>query len=893
MDRTALRTLGQLLTTRDVAAITQGVELAVSLGDGEVVDALLDGVRFDRKRQVPLPGAHRWWWGPSPVDLPGGVVANQRFTGNSRSQEWLELALLTLIARGPGESAAALRRAITGLTWVVSDADHAPVVDLSVLRGLLALRSVRVSAPRGVVGADVLGDLPALEEVDLRTSSRHSVDTWAGLGRARALQRLVFFGAAVDVSALAACGATTVYLQTSLPLPLPPLAALPRLTVAKWSADGFVGTLSGSPVQDLHLLGDADLGDLPALRRLVIRGSLAGLRSAPALTHVECASLTGAPPLPALQEVSLDELGDADVPPAGALPALRVLKTRQLALSRWASLAAFPLVDVLDFGWVGDTVATDGLPSLSWATDDGVLSLHRAQATLRSIGDLGRLPGLRQLVLRDCRELRTLEGLQGATDLRTLDLRGCVGLVDLGALAGLDLRAIAVAGCPRALEGGLPDDVAWAAVRAKDADLAALADRPRPTAPPKRPPKPLAAPVALDEVAWASIAVDLASRDDGVADAALDRVRALGRPAYQRLLDRGSYVEKDGALRAPGVPLRGTTALKQHLVRRLFAEAPADLAVVAKVRAQVTSLRVSGPAHGDPGRVYGRRHHLELRPLAVFPNLRSVSFTFAATAGPWEVLAHTPLQHVQAGALDTLPDATPFARPGLLTLNLRARTLDGLGAAVDLRELTALEHPELAPAYGLVHLEVVRGVTVADPARLGELPALRVLAARGPSGFDGARSASLQVLSLPGPVVGELRGLSALRELVVHEGREPLRAVGKLPPSLAALSLPRLTPALSLDLPHLSSLELVAFDDAAAAALAGLPGVTTLKLGWEPTRLAALLQAPIQELWLQLASSVDDLAGLVRHPTLQRVVVRRDDRARHLVPRSLRVDWPA
>ncbi|MCA9495097.1 MAG: hypothetical protein KC621_34450, partial [Myxococcales bacterium] len=54
MDAKLLRSVRDLLQTRDHAATRQGVELAVALGDPALFDALLEGVVWDAEAEVEL-----------------------------------------------------------------------------------------------------------------------------------------------------------------------------------------------------------------------------------------------------------------------------------------------------------------------------------------------------------------------------------------------------------------------------------------------------------------------------------------------------------------------------------------------------------------------------------------------------------------------------------------------------------------------------------------------------------------------------------------------------------------------------------------------------------------------------------------------------------------------
>ncbi len=147
-----LSKIKRLLTTPDAGSIRQGVELAASLGSGEVVGELLDGVTI----------------------ADGVLQPNKLFSAGRFRQPWLDMALLHLVAQTSPELAAQVTTASLGYVKAKPAMSR---ISLDGLGSLGALRSLRVEWS---VGDSV--DLAPLNDVTtLRTLE---LDVPAGAGEA-------------------------------------------------------------------------------------------------------------------------------------------------------------------------------------------------------------------------------------------------------------------------------------------------------------------------------------------------------------------------------------------------------------------------------------------------------------------------------------------------------------------------------------------------------------------------------------------------------------------------------------------------------------------------------------------------------------------------------------
>ena len=144
--RTVVARLKKLLLQRDVDAIMQGVELAVSLDDEEVWHTLLDGVEYD-----PTAGL-------------GKLVPNKVFSTTSVGQPWHDLALRLLVTN----SSSSLKDQVTGLT-LGGKRPKKPLTDLSV-KGLNLfpnLERLQIKTVSNLKNAETIEDCKALQQLEI------------------------------------------------------------------------------------------------------------------------------------------------------------------------------------------------------------------------------------------------------------------------------------------------------------------------------------------------------------------------------------------------------------------------------------------------------------------------------------------------------------------------------------------------------------------------------------------------------------------------------------------------------------------------------------------------------------------------------------------------------
>ena len=96
VDKKVLRNLKKLFTSRDYDLINQGHEVLRSLGDADICNYFLDGVKYTPQDDI-------------------GLVPNSMFTGTGPAQPYLNYALLGVIAYAPEdcEVAVSIRQSIT------------------------------------------------------------------------------------------------------------------------------------------------------------------------------------------------------------------------------------------------------------------------------------------------------------------------------------------------------------------------------------------------------------------------------------------------------------------------------------------------------------------------------------------------------------------------------------------------------------------------------------------------------------------------------------------------------------------------------------------------------------------------------------------------------------
>jgi hypothetical protein len=392
----------------------------------------------------------------------------------------------------------------------------------------------------------------------------------------------------------------------------------------------------------------------------------------------------------------------------------------------------------------------------------------------------------------------------------------------------------------------------------------------------------------VDAAAWSELTVQL---QQGHVDAAADRVRAAGIALYDRLLQGASVVVADGSIRAPKVPVVGSTPQAQHLFRRLVAEAPDECAVAAKIRSRM--VRLSFEARGR-GRQRWRQEPppVDLAPLAHFPHLRELEIEDATELVNVEAIrtckALTDLKVKTISRTAALPDVG-FAVGGAvqrLEIGVLAslRSLD----ATEVRELTIStwetgDWPDMATAGVCPKIESLHGVRLVEPAALDAFPNLTVLSCTPPDCIQGLRHARLAKLSVrPTNSVRDLHGLMSLTDLRLEarSTEPPISSIAGLPDTLERLSLGKLAPDFVFEgasrLRALRTLHLAALDGHDLGWAAALPALTHIVLGYDSSAIEPLLSLPnLVELQVLNARPFGSrLAVLDKHPTLERVICR-------------------
>ena len=931
--RTTLAKLKKHLLGRTLDGVRTGVELALALDDGAVVDALLEDVDYD-----PAGDVERKRW-RRPPDGPYGRVSLGKVFGKLPKKARLlgELAVLALIARGAGERAAALRPRIQTLR--LEQRPFPEGIDLSLLVGLDALRELLVWVDGPVEGVGALGALPALRTLHVApgvlrggiaglgaaptlealTLRNTELEDLSGLEGAPRLELLVIDGPLRDVAALGALSLRHLELTSGALADLTPLRAMKRLDAAHLKLPR-VRRFEGLACRTLTLQAGPEVrvAACPRLEHLRLdsrKGCRVELAELPALVSIEAPSyqapltLHAATELPSLARLDAGQLAleraerftalrqlhaiPTDLAAVAALPALADLDL-QGAPTTLAPLAEKPLER---FRCSGHRLAS--LTGHPRAPGDPQRAFRSPE--LRSLEGLGNAPGTVHLDLQACRGLETLEGIQGLRDtLRVLDLRGCAQLQDVSALEGFDLRAIAIAGCPLEPES-FPAALRWAISTAQRPDLRVLGARSAKSAKKKRKrPARRGTPKGLSEAgaaAWDLIAPLLNAPTPERVEAIARHVREAADPALVDHLLKGTKVTHDFE---PGARLKGAKAtlpLRAELARRLAADAPDAATGARALREAAVELTLRGATAS------GRRHGpapISLAPMARFPNLESLSVGDGAKAehfgavGACARLRELRLAEVEADDLRWLAGAT---RLELLSLGRGPARLEGLEALAMLRHLSQGGEGvrSLAPLAGLEHLEEVHLAVApdADLAPLGRLPALRVLSLSGapdlatlppiptlrrlrpqdPASLAGLAQPQLERLALLSPQLKTFTGadLPALRLLTAWNLRA-LQDVAGLPPSLEALELRGPWSGMKVDLTPFHALRL---------RILSVQNLHAPDLDWAPATLEALSLR---------GARVVDLSAAAGLPALERLHLPKNAATVDLAPLA---DHPA
>jgi Leucine-rich repeat (LRR) protein len=646
-----LRRLRELLVARDRDTFAWGLELARSLHDPHLFDAMLRGVT----------------WVP-PVDGGYGTLVVRGFCHNTRARRREDL-VLALLAAAPPESAVA-SRLLAEITSLRVDrlADPLPgdVIDLAPLRAFVALERLCVRVALEPHDLAALASLPALRELQL-----HGVlSDLSALSGAASLQRLEVSSRTVTSSGplrdlpslreldIAYCPrlraidfvrALTTVEELSIdlqhhgahPFDLAPLRALTSLRALRIAGDGGALTsldaLADHPsLESLHLQSCAGITTFAPLRTLPALTSLRGT----VLPKLDALGLDGITSLRHLHLTDHDEgaLRDLDglcgcdlqtltVQPASALEDLAALRGSR-------SLTSLEL----------DAPKLRSLDGLDLATSLQTLTITRASA-LRSVAPLSPMRSLASLRLDRCGSLTSLDGLDGCVSLTSCELVGgaftdVTPLKDLTSLALLGLHACASVRDVSALEG-LPN-LFCLLLAGTRVDPATLPPRLRAVATftsrltfaqfhEHAPPRSTPAPVSLSpelRAQWPRVLRLLLADDLELIDRGAALVRAIGDAAlYEALLCdvrwsfatakrpfetlnvHGTHFDVEGA--DPRLALRAVLALA--------ADAPPACESAATLRETLVALCVASPKPGGP------KLPFDLAPLVAFTALRSLA----------------------------------------------------------------------------------------------------------------------------------------------------------------------------------------------------------------------------------------------------------------------------
>lgn len=396
------------------------VHLARSLDDPEVVDALLEGATWDKRRLEP-----------------GTLLGRVRAT-----RHHAQMATLGLISTGIGTRARTLRDQIDRLELTRSYRDrdgnsqvHDPAtpVDLRLLAGI-PLRTLRVNGL-------ALQHAEHLRDFEIESLVVDSIDA-EHLQGLSSLRTLVCGIRGDVVPTLPAC--EELQLNAIGPLRIEPQPSL--LTLTMWNSQV---RLSAAPLlhraemkQAVELIADEPL---PALRHLHIAGAIRTPERLIALEDLRTGSLEGVAELPALRRLELE--------------------------GSYTTLAALKSIEVEVFRGTDSSLTTlEGYPRSKGTP-------HRKLPALRSLRGIEAMRDIETLQLRSVESLAGIEPLRDG--LRGLDIRDC-DVRDVGVLEGFDLRAILIAGTTLKTSS-FPPSLRWAVVTDRKASVAALAMREPPS----------------------------------------------------------------------------------------------------------------------------------------------------------------------------------------------------------------------------------------------------------------------------------------------------------------------------------------------------------------------------------------------------------------------------
>ncbi|MBI5513427.1 MAG: hypothetical protein HY909_06630 [Deltaproteobacteria bacterium] len=907
-----LAKLRQLLQVHDAASLKQAVELARSLEDRALWDALLQGVTW----KAPESGGA---WG----------VLDDRFpVGSYVTRAWRRLTLSLLVGASPdGTAGAALRAQVTSLSLSGTISSEVKgELDLSLFGRFQALETLRVEGFPRVFNFEALARLPALKVLVLFYSGFPE-----GLGGLAGCEKLERLDLSQGPSLAGVLQGLPALRELNLEYPEPGLglAALKELrTLEVLQCNGF-------PVADFM-----PLAGLRALRRVQVSNaatnSLRGLEGCTSLevlnlSHGDLEDLEPLRGARALKELYLPHFPKlTSLEPLRGLTTLRILDVRTSAITDVDPIADCALES---FHWdrCGALTSLAGLRGTRALTS--LQNLYRTP--LRSLDGLENLERLERINLADCPELAsiaalrgretlvelallqaaaltTLDGLQGCHALTTVNFH-CSALTDLSALEGLKaLSVVNLAMCKgltdlsvlttlpqlKALglygtnfkRGALPPALRAVATFALGAKLHDLAAKPR--AAPRK-----AVPTGVPEGKgrqYLHIRKLLLARDEAQIDQGLELLRALGEPSYYDVLLRGvtwsteraprsgygTFQYDDSVLRCPG-PAK---VYRQRLVLGLLATAPDTCEAARDLKDKVTNLVLWAPYVGKV------RPSADLAPLAALPKLERLAIqAFGAITHP-ETFGRLPTLRaleLQGLALDSVPLEALGALESL-TVHCDVSDLSGLPSLRNLKVLQLASGrlqtlPTLAelPNLETVTIQFSRVLQAVSFQRCLSLRSLTLSYLYGMKALDLTGCAALETLVMQcASALESLKGLNTLTSLKrlnadVATGPCGVWNANPVLPSLEALSLATATcedTDWARGFPALKSLTLRgAMKLKDLSGLAALPKLESLDLrGCAAVRDLSPLEALLNLRTVELKGTVVDRKALPKR--LQRIV---------------------
>lgn len=360
--RTNLSRLRKLLATRDAQQVDQAIELAISLDDPEVYEALWKGVCW--KESLSEETAYS-------VLCPGPF-----FTASARhAQPAMDKALWKLLSRAPDTCARArdLREQLTSLMMFPGRPSFESF-DMALLRPFKRLKHVDVATMTGVVDLAALAALPALESLNLRSGSYPD-----------------------GVGALAASQTLTSLIVSARFFRLGPLGPLPSLTSLDliWCPD--LKSLDG--LQDLAGLQELALHTVPLIEDLAPLARIRTLRylAFSGMTNLKLASLRGVENCHGLSSVylsNLPALASLDGLPARALERVEITACEALSdVSALRGASGLTHLDLRGARALRDVSVLAELPCLRalWLAGSGV-SHDSLAPKLKAIASFDREP---------------------------------------------------------------------------------------------------------------------------------------------------------------------------------------------------------------------------------------------------------------------------------------------------------------------------------------------------------------------------------------------------------------------------------------------------------------------------------------------------------------------